>query len=332
MLAVPSRPDSSSPSSSYREENIANSFQEFETELLEIGNQMQLAQTQTRNRLVAKLGLPRLYQQDEYQAVAVQLDACLNKWEERLPVEWRLDNLPALSDTRSRIRGYLLHCRYVASPGSWGFLYSFASRLHLYSERLIDTDITSLLHTRLFLYRPLLATFYKSGTRRGSNNGEQTDAPPMALSSRLTRECAVMCIEAAQALASFIIGTLGSNDTIGVLPWWYRVLYLHIAGTTFLAAMFTPDLFTESVSQSWDSVMRALRGHEHLSAYIPRCIGTFEALSAKILETQCPSACGGGNGAVESSPDFYEGIFQDMEFDFNNFLFGPENTESTFWS
>ncbi len=43
-------------------------------EFYEINIQIQLAQTQARNRLVARLGLPRLYQQDDYQTIAVQLD------------------------------------------------------------------------------------------------------------------------------------------------------------------------------------------------------------------------------------------------------------------
>lgn len=80
-------------------------------ELHEIGNQIQLAQAQTRNGLSAKLGLPRLYQQDEYHAVAIQLDACLNKWESDLPSEWKLQNLPKVVNRTSRTKGYLLHLR-----------------------------------------------------------------------------------------------------------------------------------------------------------------------------------------------------------------------------
>lgn len=80
-------------------------------ELHEIGNQIQLAQTQTRNSLAARLGLPRLYQQDEYHDVAVQLDACLNKWENALPSDWKLQNLAKVIDRTSRAERYLLHLR-----------------------------------------------------------------------------------------------------------------------------------------------------------------------------------------------------------------------------
>jgi hypothetical protein len=81
-------------------------------ELHEIGNQIQLAQTQTRNPLAARLGLPRLYQQDDYNAVAVQLDACLNKWENGLPSDWKLQYLGKVVDRASRAERYVLHLRY----------------------------------------------------------------------------------------------------------------------------------------------------------------------------------------------------------------------------
>jgi hypothetical protein len=84
-------------------------------ELHEIGNQIQLAQTQTRNPLAARLGLPRLYQQDDYNAVAVQLDACLNKWENGLPSDWKLQYLRKVVDRASRAERYVLHLRYATN-------------------------------------------------------------------------------------------------------------------------------------------------------------------------------------------------------------------------
>lgn len=96
-------------------------------ELHDIGNKIQLAQTQIRNRVASNLGLPRLYQQDEYHAVAVQLDACLNKWESTLPDDWKAQNLRVFGDRKSRVERYLLHLR--------------------------------LLHTRIFMHRPILARF-----------------------------------------------------------------------------------------------------------------------------------------------------------------------------
>lgn len=80
-------------------------------EFHEIGNQIQLAQTQTRLGVGARLGLPRLYQQEEYHAVAVQLDASLNKWEKSLPTNLKLHSLASVADKKSRAEGYLLHLR-----------------------------------------------------------------------------------------------------------------------------------------------------------------------------------------------------------------------------
>lgn len=80
-------------------------------ELHEIGNQIQLAQTQTRNSLAARLGLPRLYQQDEYCAVAVQLDSCLNKWENNILSDWKLQDPQRVPDRMSRVERYLLRLR-----------------------------------------------------------------------------------------------------------------------------------------------------------------------------------------------------------------------------
>ena len=111
MISLPNKPDPISSSGDYRQgdrdaEHLARGL-----ELLELGNQIQLAQTQTRNSLAARLGLPRLYQQDEYHAVAMQLDACLNKWENSLPSDWKLENLQKVADRTSRAELYLLHLR-----------------------------------------------------------------------------------------------------------------------------------------------------------------------------------------------------------------------------
>lgn len=80
-------------------------------EIYEIGNQIQLAQTQTRNTFGTKLGLPRPYQQEQYHSVAVQLDACIDRWEDKFPTYWKLQNLPQVVDRVSRTHGYLLQIR-----------------------------------------------------------------------------------------------------------------------------------------------------------------------------------------------------------------------------
>lgn len=264
-----------------------------ELELFEIGSQIQIAQTQTRNAVAAKLGLPRLYQQDEYHAVAVQLDTSLNTWESNLPTDWQLQNLHMVGDRAIRAERYLLHLR--------------------------------LLHNRIFLCRPLLARYYSMRTQSPTSPTRQT---PCGLSDRLLKECAVLCVEAAQKVASLVQETLEPNEPFGLLPWWCRVYYLHIAGVNFLAAMFSPDLYTESVSQSWQSVLASLRSHQHLSIYVQHCMRTFETLSARILQTRNPKADEGGNVSTEEDAcNFFmeELVPPDVTFDFDNFLFGTED-------
>lgn len=159
-----------------------------------------------------------------------------------------------------------------------------------------------------------------------NSSAAQTTTSSITLSDRVIRECAAMCIEAAQRLTLLVIETLEPNSPVGLLPWWYRVYYLHIAGINFLAAMFTSDLFTESVSKSWDTVMAALRAHNHLSGYVQECIWSFEMLSARALEAKLPKSClnsvGGGNGdgVIPSESFLVDTLFQDIGFDFDDFL------------
>lgn len=79
--------------------------------LHEIGNQIQLAQIQTRTSLAARFRPPLLSQQDEYHNAALQLDACLQDWEHSLPGNWQHQNLKTVVDRSSRAERYLLHLR-----------------------------------------------------------------------------------------------------------------------------------------------------------------------------------------------------------------------------
>lgn len=148
-----------------------------------------------------------------------------------------------------------------------------------------------------------------------------------SLSHRLLRESASMCIEAAQHMVSFLNETLEPDEPIGLLPWWYRIYYLHIAGANFLAAMFRSELFTDSVSKSWKSVLLALHAHEHLSPYVQQCLWTFETLAARITGKPYPSMDGGGCASMAdgSSGVSFDDIFKDINFDLDNFIFGPED-------
>ncbi|KXG47595.1 Transcription factor [Penicillium griseofulvum] len=239
------------------------------------------------DRLAARFRPPLLSQQDEYHSAALQLDACLQNWENSLPSDWQSQNLKMIADRSSRAERYLLHLRY--------------------------------LHHRIFLYRPMLARFY-------SMKPDIHSLKSPSLSHRLLRESASMCIEAAQQVALLVIESLELDEPIGLLPWWYRIYYLHIAGSNFLAAMFRSELFTDSVSQSWKDVLMALRAHEHLSPYVQQCVWTFETLAARITG-KSPSLDGIGCGLIADGPAgaCFDDIFKDVNFDFDSFIFGPED-------
>lgn len=170
----------------------------------------------------------------------------------------------------------------------------------------------------------MLARFYSLKSRMVIVG---TSEPP-SLSDRLLQQWAGMCIEAAQNLTSLIIETLEPDEPIGILPWWNRIFYLHLAGINFLAAMFDSDLFTESVSQSWHDVMSALRAHEHLSTYVQQCIRTFETLSTRILHTRHSNPESSSDLPCDEgvSGSFFDDLFQNMGCDFDNFLFGVDDS------
>lgn len=131
-----------------------------------------------------------------------------------------------------------------------------------------------------------------------------------------------MCVDAAQAVTSLVVETLDPGQSIGILPWWTRVYYLHIAGLIFLAAIVGSDLFTDSVSQSWQDILAALHEHVHLSTYVQQCVWTFEVLAAKTSQTnRLPSS---QNGLTEGAGCCFDDIFQDIRFDFDEFLFRTE--------
>lgn len=173
----------------------------------------------------------------------------------------------------------------------------------------------------MFLFRPLLARVYSI---KPDIVRDQTTSNSSSLGDRIIKDCAKVCVEAAQKLTKLIIEILEPYEPMGLLPWWYRLYYLHIAGTHFLAAMFSAELFTESVSKSWDDVMSALRAHEHLSTYVPQCIRKLETLSTRIAQTRQLNAEINGDFPLEfQGGDLLNNdIFQDLGWNFDDFLYG----------
>lgn len=150
---------------------------------------------------------------------------------------------------------------------------------------------------------------------------------------KFLRDCAVLCVENAQKMTELVDQEHKSGASLGNIMWWHRVFYLHVAGTVLLASMLqADDLFTHSVSQSWQVAMRALRAHAHLSVSVQQCVATFETLSAKLSDVQ-HLVPGAGRASVDplagcaepfSSTDFQD-VFQDLGIDLDSCLFGIED-------
>ena len=136
----------------------------------------------------------------------------------------------------------------------------------------------------------MLARFC-AGKMNNANNPTQSPAN-RGLGSHLIQECARKCVYAARRIIALVSDTedtqaTASSSSMGLLPWWYRVYYLHIAGTVLLAAILGgPDLLLDYDLRPWGGLTSALRRHEHLSAYVRQCRESFEILSTKIVEAQ----------------------------------------------
>jgi len=163
------------------------------------------------------------------------------------------------------------------------------------------------------MFRPILA--------RVCLPGYQSAAPKPALGSsledRLTQSCASLCVECAQEMVSVIQRYHNSQESFGILPWWQRLFYLHVAGTILMAAMLRADFYTPSVSNSWAQVMEALRAHEHLGPFIGQCISSFQLLAGKIAKAHHP-------GADKDEGDLATSYFHDILQD-DNFFAGMDD-------
>lgn len=145
------------------------------------------------------------------------------------------------------------------------------------------------------------------------------------LNHRLLQDSAVFCIESAQKMVTIIHEHLQSNKTIGFLPWWHRVFYLHIAGTILIAAMLREGLFTADASQSWNEVIKTLRAHAHLSPFVQHCVDSFQTLALRISETYHRSTVEGQAPSDGASLAYFQDVFQDMAFDPDHVLFSKED-------
>lgn len=151
-------------------------------------------------------------------------------------------------------------------------------------------------------------------------------AVDLGLEDRFTINCASLCVETAQKMISLVLEQYKPDAGTIVLSWWHRVFYLHVASTILVGAMLRADLFTESVSQSWNGAMSTLRAHEHLCPFVQQCVANFESLASKISVTCLPGSSSSQAPSSESISNIYfQDVFQDMAFDPDNFIFGKED-------
>ena len=158
------------------------------------------------------------------------------------------------------------------------------------------------------------------------HHGEKAPVPS-GLGNRILQECATLCVENAHKIITLIDDSSMLNETIGLLPWWYRVFYLHIASQHLIAAMLRPDVFAPTATESWNKAMSALRALEHLSPSVQRCIASFQAMWQKVVAIRSSNFSGGSRGsAPEAASDAsYQHVFQHLGFDTDFLDFGVEN-------
>ncbi|KAI1378154.1 putative fungal-specific transcription factor [Hypoxylon crocopeplum] len=255
-------------------------------ELYEFSSQIMLSQLPAGGAFAAKWNLPRPYLHDDPLAAAMQFDACLTKWEKSLPESLRFDSYQGNYD------GTLLSKRVT-----------FRLRL---------------LHCRILLFRPMLARFCLS-------QHQVATSPPLGqgLEDRLLQTYASLCVESSQSMIAVVYEHHNTDGAVGIIPWWSRVFYLHVAGTVLIAAMLRASLYTSSVAQSWSRAIAALQAHEHLSPFVEQCVSTFHTLSCKLTDLQQQSS-GQAPPLEGPSSTYFQDVFHDMGFGADDFLFGKD--------
>ncbi|KXH49471.1 fungal specific transcription factor [Colletotrichum simmondsii] len=184
---------------------------------------------------------------------ALQLDQRLMKWEKNLPSFLTMAEPETTLDEVFRRQAVILRIR--------------------------------LLHARMLLLRPMLTRFCLSQCPETSQVHDD-------LSSRVVQQCAMVCVEAAQSLISFIVQFQQHDGTLGLLPaWWYRVFYIYTAATVLIAARLRPAVFSSlDISRSWNQAMALLHDHESLGPSPRRCAAALQILSTKMFQDQQPQS------------------------------------------
>ncbi|KAL5603463.1 hypothetical protein FOVSG1_006213 [Fusarium oxysporum f. sp. vasinfectum] len=289
------------PSSSQQNKDDQLPYQDFFTktlELYEITNhtvQKFYSPAHTRSQYVDHPGIVKPSQDEEKLAIIIQVDGCLSRWEHSLPAHLKLGNSEYQPDDICRRQATILHLR--------------------------------LLHSRILLFRPMLA--------RCCLSTETDNFPDGNLSAHMMQQCASACVEAAQKMIFVLHQHQRHDGSVGVLPaWWYRVFYIYTAAMILAVSTLRPDLFAPSeIVDTWEKALLLFQAHEHLSESVRVCVAALQMMFEKIEQTQhvaVSSVLFDGNlpEPQEATVRGYPGFIQEVPFDLNNSLF---NLDSMSW-
>ncbi|CAH0055664.1 unnamed protein product [Clonostachys solani] len=187
------------------------------------------------------------HKDDEYLHMVLRLEDRLVDWEQNLPLILRYTS--GLASQRSK------------------------------NSALTATFKLRLAHNRIFIFRPMLAYLCLSK----SHHDLQTLSND-TLRQQIIRNCASVCIRNAQEIISILQEQCHPEILNNApIPWWHRMLYLHVAATTLIAATLSGDIAAEfQTSASLDQLVSLLHAHEHCTDYISQYSQAFGTLLAKV--------------------------------------------------
>ncbi|KAJ9203744.1 transcriptional regulator family: Fungal Specific TF [Paecilomyces variotii] len=141
------------------------------------------------------------------------------------------------------------------------------------------------LHVRMLLFRPSLSRYC-------TNRDSSCEDPLISLSGsfpqRVTLQCSIICVRAAQELIELIYNKVPSDGTNGPLPaWWYNILYVYTAATVLIAGRLRSAIVAEitepTVTRSWNLALEILRKYQESSTSARRCIAALEILYDRVV-------------------------------------------------
>ncbi|VUC23953.1 unnamed protein product [Clonostachys rosea] len=233
-------------------------------------------------------GIEQLAQKDdEYLHMVLRLEDRILDWEQNLPLVLRYTN--GLANQQSK-----------------------------YSA-LTATFKLRLAHNRIFIFRPMLAYLCLSKSHHDVHTLSSE-----TLRQQIIRNCASLCIRNAQEIISILEEHCHPEILNNApIPWWHRMLYMHVAATTLIAATLSGDIAAEfQTSASLDRLVSLLHAHEHCTDYISQYSQAFGTLLAKVssIRFESPGAMPPTSEAMSPTP-FLQDIFPGT----NSFPFGLED-------